>query len=102
MIITAHVAVLIFIITVVVLCLGWVCVFDMWSDLLTETLGNIERETGGNLAALSFFFLMRFHIVNQDGSDPSFSSITQRFSSERQLVPRDPNARRKAPSTGQS
>lgn len=101
MIITAHIAVLIFIITMVALCLGWVCVLDTWSDLLTETTANIERKTAGNMAVL-YFFLMRFHVVHQDGSDPNFSSITQRFSSECQPVPRGPNARRKAPSTGQS
>lgn len=43
---------------------------------------------------------MQFHTVHQDGSDPSFSSITQRFSSERELVPKGLNGCRKALSAG--
>lgn len=46
-------------------------------------------------------FLVWFHAVHQDGSDPSFSSITQRFSSERELVPKGLNGCRKALSAGQ-
>lgn len=94
MIIAAHVAVLIFVIALVALCLGWVCGFDTWSDLLMETAGN--------MAVLYFFFLLRFHIVHRDGSDPSFSSITQRFSSEHQSVPRGPNAHEKVPQWSKS
>lgn len=78
MIITAHVAVLIFIITVAALCVGWVCVFDTRSGLLTETPRNIERkqsEKVGDMAKLYFSFLMQLHIVHQDGSDPSFSTM---------------------------
>lgn len=49
------------------------------------TYVNIERKTTGNMSVL-YFSLMRFHIVHQD--DPSFSSITQRFSSECHRGPR--------------
>lgn len=46
-------------------------------------------------------FLVRFHAVRQDGSDPRFSSITQRSCSERELVPKGLNGCRKALSAGQ-
>lgn len=47
-------------------------------------------------------FLVRFHLVHQDGSDPGLGSITQRFSSECEPVPRGPSGCRKALSAGQS
>lgn len=69
------------------------------------THGNTRKhrkQTSRKYGCVVLFFLMRFRTVHQDGSDPSFSSITQRLSSESSRSRGAPNVRRKPASTGQS
>lgn len=70
----------------------------MWSDLQTKTQETCKAK--GQEIWLRSCCLAQFHTVHQDGSDPSFSSITQRFSSERELVPKGLNGCRKTLSAG--